>query len=957
MKNNLRKAFALGASMVMLGSSLPLNVMANSTVEKISANAVNATSVRAASPKMQYKWKKYKLNKRTEKRYKEVEEINRGSSQGSRTDMWYTNYPKVALGRVATKYTFDEKTGKFYVNKRDLRDATSSEVNNGQVVCGSYEWVGGYFIPQDNWSRFRSRSASDVLDFSDESAPLAVGAGSGDVIELDALPMHRVRYIGRTRMGDVHPQATYFDYGYDGPKRGIPDESNVFPIPDHTVSYAVEVVKKKKAVETTPVTYKSKGSYIGEVTSTTSSTAFPKNGDQGDYWYEYVGAERLTTDAEDFDPSSVTIDKEIVDWGKKINLLDNIKGLPDGCSQEDVTSPVIDTKKSGTYTGKVKVTFKDKSSTVIEVPVEVKKSDAERFKPEVSDENIVRGQGFDLTDNIKNKPDGATVKDVSNPKVDNNKGGKQTGSVEITFPDGSKKKVDVVVNITDICEDTTPLKNRIKELEGKVADLEGQVKAKTEELQKAKDQCAANTEKLEKEIANKNKEIEDLKNQVKTAEELIEELKKELNKLQEEIDKTKSELEKAKGELESLKKELEAEKEKAAKEKKELEDKLKENENKIKELEDKVKDIDNKKKDLQDELDKEKAKSDADQDKIKDLENKIKDLDGEKEKAEKEIETIVKENQSLKEQIIEKDKEIKTLTEKIIEKENEIKGLESKIKELEKEKENLIIKIKELIRDSANKDKLIKELQREIDALRKEIDRLAKEQVEKTIEVEKLKKELQSMTKIVEKYKSDLAKSQSELKKEREEHEKTKKELDDYNYKNRHDKKSRDKKDKKSIDNADALRLLNQFNSARNSSDVRYIFTIGNKNYIKLDGANKTSKKMDVAPYIKDDRTMMPLRYVGEAIGATVGWDNTTRTAIFVRNGLTARIQIDGNKIVMSNGKVYEMDAKPDNINDRIFVSLTNVSKVFNLTNGNTEDNIDQNIEWNNSNKTVTISL
>ena len=51
------------------------------------------------------------------------------------------------------------------------------------------------------------------------------------------------------------------------------------------------------------------------------------------------------------------------------------------------------------------------------------------------------------------------------------------------------------------------------------------------------------------------------------------------------------------------------------------------------------------------------------------------------------------------------------------------------------------------------------------------------------------------------------------------------------------------------------------------------------------------------------------------------------------------------------------MEAKPLNIKDRIFVSLVNVAKVFGLNNGNTEDGKDNDIEWDNEARTVTISV
>lgn len=113
---------------------------------------------------------------------------------------------------------------------------------------------------------------------------------------------------------------------------------------------------------------------------------------------------------------------------------------------------------------------------------------------------------------------------------------------------------------------------------------------------------------------------------------------------------------------------------------------------------------------------------------------------------------------------------------------------------------------------------------------------------------------------------------------------------------------------------------------------------------------------MDVAPFIKSDRTMLPLRYVGNAIGADVKWDDSTKTATFTKNGLSANLTIGSNIISLSDGRKIEMDSAPVIKNDRMFASLTNIAKVFNLTFGNTNDGIAQNIEWNPANNSISIS-
>lgn len=136
-----------------------------------------------------------------------------------------------------------------------------------------------------------------------------------------------------------------------------------------------------------------------------------------------------------------------------------------------------------------------------------------------------------------------------------------------------------------------------------------------------------------------------------------------------------------------------------------------------------------------------------------------------------------------------------------------------------------------------------------------------------------------------------------------------------------------------------------------------YVFNINKDEFeITINGTTMKSK-MYTSPVIRNGRTMLPLRNIAEAIGVDVSWDSKTRTASFTKDGLTVSIQIDGDEISYSNGKVVKMDSKPIIKDNRILVSLVNVANVFGLTNGNVEDSKDQDIEWNKDNNTVTINL
>jgi len=59
-----------------------------------------------------------------------------------------------------------------------------------------------------------------------------------------------------------------------------------------------------------------------------------------------------------------------------------------------------------------------------------------------------------------------------------------------------------------------------------------------------------------------------------------------------------------------------------------------------------------------------------------------------------------------------------------------------------------------------------------------------------------------------------------------------------------------------------------------NKEGREVLFVIDNQEAL----VNREVKSMDTCPVIKNGRTMLPLRYVGEFLGAKVDWDDTTST-------------------------------------------------------------------------------
>ena len=137
----------------------------------------------------------------------------------------------------------------------------------------------------------------------------------------------------------------------------------------------------------------------------------------------------------------------------------------------------------------------------------------------------------------------------------------------------------------------------------------------------------------------------------------------------------------------------------------------------------------------------------------------------------------------------------------------------------------------------------------------------------------------------------------------------------------------------------------------------KFVININSGTYTLTEDGKTLEKSMEVKPIIENNRTMLPLRALAEILDAKVIWNDATRTASFTRDGLTALIQIDGNKIVLSNGKTIDLEAKPLNVNGRIYLPLVYVGQVFGLTSGNADDDKENDIEWKEESKTVTINI
>ena len=64
---------------------------------------------------------------------------------------------------------------------------------------------------------------------------------------------------------------------------------------------------------------------------------------------------------------------------------------------------------------------------------------------------------------------------------------------------------------------------------------------------------------------------------------------------------------------------------------------------------------------------------------------------------------------------------------------------------------------------------------------------------------------------------------------------------------------------------------------------------------------NGKTEAMDTSAVIKNDRTFVPVRYIAQALGLSVGWDDATNTVILTSAGTTGLSETDAANIGHDN--------------------------------------------------------
>ena len=106
---------------------------------------------------------------------------------------------------------------------------------------------------------------------------------------------------------------------------------------------------------------------------------------------------------------------------------------------------------------------------------------------------------------------------------------------------------------------------------------------------------------------------------------------------------------------------------------------------------------------------------------------------------------------------------------------------------------------------------------------------------------------------------------------------------------------------------------------------------------------NKKILSFDQPPVIVNDRTLVPLRAIFEALGANVNWNAETRTVTATRGADKLSLVIDTN-VIDKNGTAIEIDVPAQIIGDRTMVPVRAIS-----------ESLGASVDWNANTRTVII--
>lgn len=103
-------------------------------------------------------------------------------------------------------------------------------------------------------------------------------------------------------------------------------------------------------------------------------------------------------------------------------------------------------------------------------------------------------------------------------------------------------------------------------------------------------------------------------------------------------------------------------------------------------------------------------------------------------------------------------------------------------------------------------------------------------------------------------------------------------------------------------------------------------FAAGNSVNLQVNGKTLPT---DVAPVIQENRTLVPVRVISESLGADVKWDEASQRVLITKNDKVLDLTINSKQVLSNGSKLPELDVAPQLINNRTMVPIRVVSEAL----------------------------
>ncbi len=107
---------------------------------------------------------------------------------------------------------------------------------------------------------------------------------------------------------------------------------------------------------------------------------------------------------------------------------------------------------------------------------------------------------------------------------------------------------------------------------------------------------------------------------------------------------------------------------------------------------------------------------------------------------------------------------------------------------------------------------------------------------------------------------------------------------------------------------------------------------------------NQTEVFSDSAPFITNGRTMVPVRFISEALGVAIDWDDETKTVI-IGSENPMRLTIGADQVIKADGSTIKLDVPAVIVEGRTMIPLRAIAELSGAD-----------VDWDGETKTVLIT-